>query len=60
MGRWGRGLERIIAPLSCQPFFRSLELILLLSLMSILATPAGVQTSVGGFEVLPTSWTLDV
>lgn len=57
--RWRRGLESI-STLSCQPFFRSLELILLLSLMSILATPAAVQISVGGFKVLPKSWPLDI
>lgn len=31
------------------PFLRSLELSLLVSLISIFATPAGVQTSTGGF-----------
>lgn len=55
----GRGRERIIE-LSSKPSFRSLELILLPSLMSILATPAGVQTSAAGFGALPTSWPLDV
>lgn len=58
-GGRGRGRERIIE-LSSKPSFRSLELILLPSLMSILATPAGVQTSAAGFGALPTSWPLDV